>query len=222
MKPWMYFVIAVFVVMVLLIIYYFIKKKKNGRIQEQDFTSEQDLTPDQNRIPAQDLTPDQNLTPEDEEIIRVLAEGISHHKTEFTGLYELMYQISRENTRNASGTFGEWCLRVENFEEDSAFSRLFSGRFSGMESGEAKEQIQNAKLIIQGIFESGIKREEAQSLQADKRTVFSYVTLDDTAVVPGQLYEIYRPCWSEGALILEKGILRFPQQDGNDMDCSKE
>ena len=94
MKPWMYFVIAVFVVMVLLIIYYFIKKKKNGRIPEQDFTSEQDLTPDQ------------NLTPEDEEIIRVLAEGISHHKTEFTGLYELMYQISRGNTRNASGTFG--------------------------------------------------------------------------------------------------------------------
>ena len=210
MKPWMYFVIAVFVVMVLLIIYYFIKKKKNGRIPEQDFTSEQDLTPDQ------------NLTPEDEEIIRVLAEGISHHKTEFTGLYELMYQISRGNIRNASGTFGEWCLRVENFEEDSAFSRLFSGRFSGMESGDAKEQIQNAKLIIQGIFESGIKREEAQSLQADKRTVFSYVTLDDTAVVPGQLYEIYRPCWSEGALILENGILRFPQQDGNDTDSSKE
>ena len=52
-----------------------------------------------------------------------------------------------------------------------------------MESGEAKEQIQNAKLIIQGIFESGIKREEAQSLQADKRTVFSYVTLDDTRCV---------------------------------------
>lgn len=197
MEVWIYFAVAAAVLIALLFIYYFAGIRKAGRAQE----------------PVKQL--EQPLTPENEEIIRILAGGISQHKTEFTGLYELMYQISLGNTDNASGTFGEWCLRVENFEEDSAFSGLFAERFSKMESGNAEEQVRNATLIIQGIFASGIRRDEAQSIQAEKRTVFTYVTLDDTAITPGRIYEVYRPCWSEGALTLEKGILRSPEQAGN-------
>ncbi|MBU9728605.1 hypothetical protein [Diplocloster modestus] len=223
MELWTYFVIVAMVLIALLVIYYIVRKRKADQAQEQikqqeDQKQQKQQDQSEHSTHFSQLTRDQALTPEDEEAIRILAEGISQHKTEFTGLYELMYQISLGNTGNASGTFGEWCLRVENFEEDSAFSEIFAKRFSEMESGGVEEQIRNAELIIQGIFASGIKRDEAQSLQAEKRTVFTYVTLDDTVITPGQSYEVYRPCWSIGALTLEKGILRSPElQETNEI-----
>ena len=54
-----------------------------------------------------------------------LAAGLQRHKEDFTGLYELMYQISIGHTENASGTWGEWCLRIENLDEDMEFSNWF-------------------------------------------------------------------------------------------------
>ena len=140
-------------------------------------------------------------------VSEVLKEGIMTHRKDFTGLYELMYQISLNDTRNASGTFGEWCLRIENFEEDTPFASLFRTWDLEMKDWDGRIYQKHASEIVHAIFSAGITRDMEKDIISDKETASKYVHLKDVNIVPGNSYQVFRPCWYSQYELLEKGIL---------------
>lgn len=71
----------------------------------------------------------------------------------------------------------------------------------------------NPSALLDFIVSAGVTRGNSEYIIADNDTRNYYSTVGDDKIIPGEKYSVVDPCWTNGDIVLEKGLIEFTDKD---------
>lgn len=71
----------------------------------------------------------------------------------------------------------------------------------------------NPSALLDFIVSAGVTRGNSEYIIADNDTRNYYSTVGDDKVIPGEKYSVVDPCWTNGDIVLEKGLIELTDKD---------
>ena len=132
----------------------------------------------------------------------VIVEGIEKNALRFIGLYEGIYTAVDKQMPDAADAYREWHIRMSNLQENERFCEAFTARFP-----QTNVQLFHLQELLRYIDAAGIRRDAKQFHIAQEDTSKQYIYLGGDELCAGKEYKVLKPCWVQGDIIVEQGIL---------------
>lgn len=71
----------------------------------------------------------------------------------------------------------------------------------------------NPSALLDFIVSAGVTRGNSEYIIADNDTRNYYSTVGDDKIIPGEKYSVVDPCWTNGDIVLEKGLIELTDKD---------
>ena len=113
----------------------------------------------------------------------------------FFGIYENLYLVAKAGVESSQCNLEDWNIRI----------RSLSGAQDLQAYWEAVRP--HPEQFLTFVYSCGVMRDENETIQATEQTCYRYFLLDGTPIEQGQTYKVMQPCWTNGDVILEKGII---------------
>ena len=156
-----------------------------------------------NRNTTSNVKPIDNALPKASHLAKVqydfqqkAKEQFINNQNKFFGIYENLYLVVEAGTESAQCNLSDWETRIVSLSNASELQDYWhSVRHRPTE-------------FLDFVCSCGVIRESRRIVTADESTQYRYYELDGATIVPEQDYEVLQPCWYNGDLLLEKGILK--------------
>jgi hypothetical protein len=125
----------------------------------------------------------------------------------FSGLYEPLYLMGKENKKFRVGVIGDWMTRTANLSGADNYREMWDSRLSGYESWDKEQGIAKINELLSFVLSAGVCRDAADQITVDGTTYKKYSTSDDEMIEAGSPARVKTPYWFIGDKILEKGVI---------------
>ena len=113
----------------------------------------------------------------------------------FFGIYENLYLVAQAGGDTPQCNLTDWDIRMEELSGAPDLVRLWKAL-----RGHPAE-------FLAFVMDCGVQRDGRKTIEAGSETRYSYFLSDGTPLEPGRTYAVLLPCWKNGTVLLERGIL---------------
>lgn len=113
----------------------------------------------------------------------------------FFGIYENLYLVAKAGAETPQCNLEDWNTRIQSL--------------SGVPELKAYWNIVRSRPaeFLDFVYACGVVRDKSETIKATEQTRYCYFMLDGTPIETGRTYKVMQPCWTNGNVILEKGII---------------
>jgi hypothetical protein len=132
----------------------------------------------------------------------------------FSGLYEQLYRIGKTNAKYRPGVIEDWTVRTEHLTNAKHYAVFWTSRFKDFSKLNVRQKTAKVNELLSFILDVGIRRDPAARFIVDGNTYKKYSALDDDRPEAGCRVQVIQPYWRLGETILEKGIIKRIECEG--------
>lgn len=118
------------------------------------------------------------------------------NQTKFYGIYENLYNQVYNKSKNEAIDLLDWDSRISLLDNSVDLQALWNDMKLSPES------------FLAFIEQCGVSRDEQSQIVASESTRYEYIEFDGKDIIVNETYKVIKPCWRNGDLLLEKGVIK--------------